>query len=397
MRGWRLGVVVAVAATAGGAVALIVGDSTGWIGSSRPVLSPPPSSSDGLRQIVVAKPVLSRSFRPAKIYAQRSPGVVTISSEFAGPENTGIATELGSGFVVSLGGAVLTAAHVITQQGQSGVEPAEAVFVTFPDGDRLKAKIVGWDLIDDVGVLTIDPDAHDLRPIPIGDSRRLTVGEPVAAIGSPLGGPDALTVGVISALQRVIPSLITSSDLLNTIQIDAPIAHGNSGGPILNAKGEAIGIAAQTQIGPNGGFDGVGYAVPIHVAQHSLNQLLSTGHVLYAWAGVSAEDLTPAIAKRFGYAARHGALVDGIALGGPAASAGIQPGHKNVAFLDQQITVGGDAVVAVDGIPVTDANDLARIVAEDLRPGEYAHFAIVRGRQRLSLRVQLGSRSYEQR
>ena len=146
----------------------------------------------------------------------------------------------------------------------------------------------------------------------------------------------------------------------------------------------------------NGGFDGVGYAVPIHVAQHSLNQLLSTGHVLYAWAGISAEDLTPAIAKRFGYAAQHGALVDGIALGGPASSAGIRPGHRNVTFLDQQITVGGDAVTAVDGIPVTDANDLARIVAEDLRPGEYARFSIARGSRRLELRVQLGSRSYEQ-
>ena len=388
---------VAIAAAAGGAVAVVVADSTGWLARSRTVLARDTLASEGLREIVVSKPVLAGTFRPAHIYAQRSSGVVTISSEFGGPQAQGIATEIGSGFVVSLGGAVLTAAHVITQQDQHGAVAAKAVFVTFPDGDRVRAKIVGWDLVDDVGVLTIDPDAHILEPIPLGDSRRLSVGEPVAAIGSPLGDPNALTVGVISALQRVIPSLITSSDLLDTIQIDAPIAHGNSGGPILNTRGEAIGIAAQTQVGPNGGFDGVGYAVPIHVAQHSLNQLLSTGHVLYAWAGVSAEDLTPAIAKQFGYAAEHGALVDGIALGGHASAAGVRPGHKNVTFLDQQITVGGDAVVAVDGIPVTDANDLARIVAEDLRPGEYARLAIVRGRQHLALRVQLGSRSYEQR
>ncbi len=385
-----------VAAAAGGAVALVVADTTGWLARSRTVLARDTLASEGLRQLVVSKPVLSGAFRPSRIYSQRSPGVVTISSEFDGPQSTGIATEIGSGFVVSLGGAVLTAAHVITQQDQHGAVAAKAVYVTFPDGDRVHAKIVGWDLVDDVGVLTINPKSHDLRPIPLGDSRRLAVGEPVAALGSPLGDPNALTVGVISALQRVIPSLITSSDLLDTIQIDAPIAHGNSGGPILNGRGEAIGIAAQTQVGPNGGFDGVGYAVPIHVAQHSLNQLLSTGHVLYAWAGISAEDLTPAIAKRFGYAAQHGALVDGIALGGPASSAGIRPGHRNVTFLDQQITVGGDAVTAVDGIPVTDANDLARIVAEDLRPGEYARFSIARGSRRLELRVQLGSRSYEQ-
>src|SRR5205823_9796529 len=140
--------------------------------------------------------------------------------------------------------------------------------------------------------------SHTLHPVPLGDSSRVVVGEPVAAIGSPFGNTDSLSVGVVSAIRRSIPSLTTKYSLVDAIQTDAPINHGNSGGPLFDAHGRVIGINAQIRSsGGSSGFEGVGFAVPIDSARHSLEQLLRSGRVRYAYVGITTEDLTPAVAR----------------------------------------------------------------------------------------------------
>ena len=234
----------------------------------------------------------------------------------------------GSGFVVSPTGLILTNAHVITNAGLPQValgkaKPAHTVYVEFSDGDRVPATVVGYDLFDDVGVIRVDPALHALDPVPLGDSSRVVVGQPVAAIGSPFGNTDSLSVGVVSAIRRSIPSLTSRYNLVDAIQTDAPINHGNSGGPLFDARGRVIGINAQIRSsGGASGFEGVGFAVPINSARRSMQQLLANGTVRYAYVGITTEDLTPAIAKKFGYAATRGALIDVVTKGSAGARAG---------------------------------------------------------------------------
>jgi S1-C subfamily serine protease len=219
------------------------------------------------------------------------------------------------------------------------------------------------------------------------------VGEPVAAIGSPFGNADSLSVGVVSAIRRSIPSLTSNYDLVDAIQTDAPINHGNSGGPLFDARGRAIGINAQIRSsGTGSGFEGVGFAVPIDSARRSIDQLLKTGHVRYAYVGIKTEDLTPSVAKKFGYAATRGALVDVVNAGTAAEKAGIKAGTRDAVYEGLAVKVGGDAIVAIDGIPVAGAQDVVRIVTTRLVPGETARFTVVRGRERRVVPVTLDER-----
>jgi S1-C subfamily serine protease len=271
--------------------------------------------------------------------------------------------------------------------------PSHTVYVEFADGDRVPATVVGFDLYDDVGVIRVDPSLHALDPVPLGNSNRVVVGEPVAAIGSPFGNTDSLSVGVVSAIRRSIPSLTSKYNLVDAIQTDAPINHGNSGGPLFDARGRAIGINAQIRSsGAGSGFEGVGFAVPINSARRSMQQLLANGTVRYAYVGITTEDLTPAIAKKFGYAAHRGALIDAVTKGGAGARAGLVAGPIDAVYEGQALKVGGDAVVAIDGVPVTNAEDVVRIVTERLLPGETVPFTIVRGEHRRVVRVTLGER-----
>jgi S1-C subfamily serine protease len=285
---------------------------------------------------------------------------------------------------------------VITTAGQGTSGPtttARTVYVEFSDGDRVPAKVVGADLYDDVGVIKVDPRQHHLTPVPLGDSSRVVVGAPVAAIGSPFGNTDSLSVGVVSAIRRSIPSLTTRYNLVDAIQTDAPINHGNSGGPLFDARGRVIGINAQIRSSDtSSGFEGVGFAVPIDSAKRSLDQIESAGGVRYAYVGITTEDLTPSIAKKFGYAARRGALVDVVKPGSAAARAGIVAGTKDAVYEGLAVKVGGDAIVAIDGLPVQSAEDVVRIVSERLVPGETARFTIVRGATRRTVPVTLDAR-----
>ena len=388
-----------VAAIVGGAAVLVVARAVGWLHAgavetvviSRPALR----AGDGGAPVLAAKPLVGNGFQPAQIYRRRAAGVVTIVSYFGGSSTSGGSAGQGSGFVVSNDGMILTSAHVITTAGQSSGKAAVArtIYVEFADGDRVPATVVGFDLFDDVGVIRVDPSSHRLDPAPLGNSSRVVVGEPVAAIGSPFGNADSLSVGVVSAVRRSIPSLTTRYHLVDAIQTDAPINHGNSGGPLFDARGRVIGINAQIRSsGTSSGFEGVGFAVPIDSARRSLEQLVQTGRVRYAYVGITTQDLTPSIARAYGYAARRGALIDVVRPGGAAARARLRAGTRDAVFEGQGLKVGGDAIVAIDGIPVTNAEDVVRIVSERLFPGEVARFTVVNGSVRRIVRLTLEER-----
>jgi len=385
----------------GAAAVLVAGKAAGWLSTGAVttvvVGVAAPGAAGVAAPVVAAKPLLGNGFEPAQIYRARSAGVVTVVAYFDSGAAADATAGQGSGFVVNAQGVILTSAHVITTAGQQSVpgraQPASTVYVEFADGDRVSAKVVGYDLFDDVGVIRVDPAQHTLDPVPLGDSSRVVVGQPVAAIGSPFGNADSLSVGVISAIRRSIPSLTTRYNLVDAIQTDAPINHGNSGGPLLDARGRVIGIDAQIRsTGSSSGFEGVGFAVPIDSARHSLQQLLATGTVRYAYVGITSEDLTPAIAAKFGYAAKRGALIDLVTPGSAGARAGLVAGTREAVFQGQAVKTGGDAIVAIAGIPVTNAEDVVRIVSERLLPGQTVPFTVVRGSRRRVVTVRLAVR-----
>jgi len=383
----------ALAALAGAGGAIFAVDSGGWNdGDAQTVLVREPLARASLpATFVVSKPVLARGFAPQRIYATRNPGVVTVFSYFGKAASATL--EEGSGFVVDRTGDVLTAAHVVVSTSSAPLPaPARNVYVEFSDGDRVKAEVVGWDPYDDVAVLRVAPTRHRLVPVPLGSSSSVAVGQPVAAIGSPFGAEASLSVGVVSGTGRTIPSLTTAYNLYGAIQTDAPINQGNSGGPLLDARGRAIGINAQIRSSLATGFDGVSFAVPIDAAKRSLHQLLVSGHVAYAYLGMETEDLTPGIARTFGFPVQHGAIVNAVARGGPAAAAGVRAGHRTVAWQHRALTLGGDAIVAIDGTPVASSDDVARLVAERMVPGEAAWFTVIRGGKRLVVPITLGAR-----
>jgi 2-alkenal reductase len=385
---------VAVAcALLGGVAALGVGKLTGWTDSSSTTTvfraAPVDQSAGSAATAAVgpaAKPLSGNGFSPSTIYSHRSPGVVTIVSVF------GTERAQGSGFVVSPRGYILTSSHVITNAGDgSSVTPADNVFVEFQDRDRAQARIIGWDVFDDVGLIKVDPAAHALAPVPLGNSAAVAVGQPVAAIGSPFGNENSLAVGVVSATHRSIESLTSTFDLVDAIQTDAPINHGNSGGPLFDARGRVIGINAQIR-SSSGVAEGVGFAVPINSAKRSMQQLIANGSVSYAFVGVETTDLTPALAERFGYAVSRGAVVTNVRPGSPADAAGLRAGSGTASAFGVDFPRSGDVIVAIDGHPVAGAEDIARIVT-NLSPGQLARFTVERGHARRELSVRLGERS----
>jgi S1-C subfamily serine protease len=312
--------------------------------------------------------------------------VVTIYSFFANGQRA-----QGSGFVVSPSGHVLTNSHVVTNAGEgSDVDRAARIYVVFADGDRIPGKIVGWDLFNDTGLVKVDPRDHPVAPVPLGDSSRVVVGQPVAAIGSPFGQESSLAVGVVSATERSIDSLTSAYAVSDAIQIDAPINHGNSGGPLLDARGRVIGINAQIR-SDSGNAEGVGFAIPINSARRSMEQLIATGKVAYAYVGVTTQDVTPTIAKRYDLGAQRGALIQSVVENGPADRAGLRGGSDREVFNGISLDLGGDLIVSFGGTSVERAADIARIVTERLRPGQTVPVTVVRNGtgKRETVRVRL--------
>jgi S1-C subfamily serine protease len=393
MRAGQVAVIALVAAALGGLVVLggiaVLGDGD----QGNTVVLTTAAADDGATS-AAAKPALGNTFDPAAIYRRRSPGVVTIYSLFVARPTSDDDEHAaqGSGFVVSPEGYLLTSAHVISSVGENQpTRIAKQVYVAFRDNDRVEAEVIGVDLNDDVGVLKLDPDDHPLIPVPLGDSSEVVVGEPVAAIGSPFGNTDSLAVGVVSSNRRSIPSLTSRFNVVDAIQTDAPITHGNSGGPLLDARGRVIGINAQIR-SESGDSEGVGFAIPINAAKRSMKQLVEDGSVEYAYVGVTAGTLTPTLAERFGYPVDRGAVVERIALASPGQRAGLRCGSETEVFRGVEFKKGADVIVAIDGQPVRSADDLVRIVSERLEPGQQTDFEIVRGDERKTVAVRLGER-----
>jgi S1-C subfamily serine protease len=400
MRLPALAVVTVVAAALGGGAALGIGKSAGWLdqgtktvvvraATPRPLALPASATSK-----VPALP--GTGFDPQRIFADRSPGVVTIFAYFGALGSQTAQVAQGSGFVISPKGYVLTNSHVITNAGDSSrVRAADHLFVEFADGDRVEATVVGWDLYDDVGLLRLKPTVHRLTPVPLGESASVVVGEPVAAIGSPLGNETTLTVGVVSAIHRSIDAItVQRYKVVDAIQTDAPITHGNSGGPLFDARGRVIGINAQIRSASGTGNDsGIGFAIPIDAAKHSLAQLIAKGEVTYAYVGISTEDMTPSLARALGYKVAHGALIAGVNGGSPAEKAGLKGGNREAQVLGRTLETGGDVIVAIDGAPVNGADDVVRFVSFSLRPKDVAVFTIIKpGGERKKVAVTLAER-----
>ena len=400
MRAPALAALTVAAAVLGGGAALGIGKSSGWLdeGTKTVVVRARAAAPLSLPAAATSKvPALAGNhFDPERIFAGRSPGVVTIFAYFGNPAAQSTEVSQGSGFVISSKGYVLTNSHVITNAGEAAtVRPAEHLFLEFADGDRVEAKVVGWDLYDDVGLLRVDPRAHSLSPVPLGESASVVVGQPVAAIGSPLGNENTLTVGVVSAIHRSIKALtVQHYKVVDAIQTDAPITHGNSGGPLFDARGRVIGINAQIQTAPGTGNDsGIGFAIPIDAAKRSAAHLIDRGRVNYAYVGITTENMTPSLARALGYHVGRGALIVGVTGGSPADRAGLRGGTKDVDVLGiQGLATGGDVIVAIDGTPVRGADDVVRLVSFSLEPKEVAVFTVVRDGARKKIAVTLGER-----
>jgi S1-C subfamily serine protease len=331
-------------------------------------------------------------FNPSQIYSQLSPGVVTVISLFNGGtsllEDGGEGGQ-GSGFVVDDEGYIVTNAHVVTQEDDNSAR-AERVFVQFPDGNRVPAEIVGHDPNADVALLKVEPSGLELTPLRLGRSAGLQVGEPVAAIGSPFGEEQSLSVGVVSALDRNIQSL-TRFGIGDAIQTDAAINPGNSGGPLLDGHGRVIGINAQIK-SQSGGGEGVGFAIPVDAVRRSLAQLREAGRVEYGYLGVQTMILWPQLAKRLGIDADAGALVQGVEPDSPAEDEGLDPGDDTIDFQGQpDIPSDGDVIVAVDGSPLTRTQDLSDVIGGH-QEGDKVMLTVVRDGESRRVSITLGRR-----
>jgi S1-C subfamily serine protease len=338
------------------------------------------------------------SFNPAEIYKDVSPGVVTITSVFddSGSDilgGGGGSAGQGSGSVIDKDGDIVTNAHVVTSGGHlnGGGAPHEAkqVFVEFGDRNRVPADIVGFDADADVALIKVDADGIDLHPVTLSDRSAFAVGEPVAAIGSPFGEEQSLSVGVISATDRTVEGL-TNFGIDNAIQTDASINPGNSGGPLLDSRGQLIGINEQIA-SDSGSNPGVGFAIPVTSVRYSLDQLKSGGEVDYAYLGVSSETLYPQLAEHLGLDTDHGALISDVVDGSPADEAGLHGGNDETTFRLQHVKSGGDVVLAVDGKPVFQNNDLSELIAQH-KPGDTVTLEVLRGGDHADVDVKLGSR-----
>jgi S1-C subfamily serine protease len=328
-------------------------------------------------------------FDPAQIYDRLAPGVVTILSVFEGGVpllDEGGEGGQGSGFVIDGAGHIVTNAHVVTSDGG---DRADEVYVEFSDGNRVQAEIIGVDPNADVALLKVEPAGLSLTPLRLGHSDNIDVGEPVAAIGSPFGERQSLSIGVISAIDRNIESL-TRFQIGDAIQTDAAINPGNSGGPLLDAHGRVLGINAQIK-SQSGGGEGVGFAIPVDAVRRSLEELRGKGRVDYGYLGVSTLSLWPQLAERLGLDVADGALVQEIEPGSPAEDAELQAGDDELEFQATPVRTGGDVIVAVDGQPLSRREDLADRISA-MGAGDEVRLTLLRDGERRTITVELDRR-----
>ena len=286
----------------------------------------------------------------------------------------------GSGFVVDDTGLILTNNHV--------VENAESVEVTLADKSKVPAKLVGRDPHNDVAVIRINAPREKLTPLRLGDSTQLLVGQMAIAIGNPFGLDRTLTRGVVSAVGRSLKSE-TGRQIRNMIQTDAAINQGNSGGPLLNSRGEVIGINTAI-FTPSGGSVGIGFAVPVNTVKKILPQLIARGRASHPWLGISGNDITPTMVKALSLPVKEGVIIGQVAPNGPAARAGLRGSQRRVRVGNYMVNVGGDIIQALDGEKITTMDDATAFLDDRKRVGDDVTVEGLRDGKPFAVTVRLG-------
>ena len=385
----RLAALVVVA-IAGGAAALGGASLLGQLGEGttvRQIVTPESSSTP-------ASFAHGKALSINEIYRRWAPGVVQITSTsvvsvpqdplFGNPfaPATQEQQSLGSGFVIDKAGHIVTNYHVI--------EGAKSVQVSFSNGDNVKARVVGSDPSTDIAVLQVQAHSRALTPLSWGNSDALQVGDSVVAIGNPFGYTRSVTQGIVSALDRPLTAP-NDFPIEHAIQTDAALNHGNSGGPLLDARGEVIGVNSQISTGNTGqqGNLGIGFAIPTNTVRNVTAQIIEHGHVEHAMLGIRAQALTPSVAELFRLPVKQGLLVAQVQAGSGAADAGLKGPTDQVVVAGVTWPLGGDIIVEADGVATTTANKLSDVIANH-KPGDTIKLVIYRGDTKQTIEVKLG-------
>ncbi|MDH4135541.1 MAG: trypsin-like peptidase domain-containing protein [Anaerolineae bacterium] len=290
----------------------------------------------------------------------------------------------GSGFVWDQKGHIVTNNHV--------VEGTDEVEVVFWDDTVVAGKVIGTDPDSDLAVVEVDQPAAELHPVELGDSEELKVGQMAIAIGNPFGQAGTMTRGIISALGRTFTPESSPFSIAEMIQTDAAINPGNSGGPLLDSQGRVIGINSLI-LSRSGSSSGVGFAVPVNMAKRVVPVLIEEGEYHYAWLGITGTDLTPAIVEAMDLpAGTRGALVIEVGPDGPADKAALRGSTETVESKGRPLEIGGDIIMAIDGTPVQDMDDVIVYLVQNTRPEQKVELSILRDGQEQKLTVELGER-----
>jgi S1-C subfamily serine protease len=324
---------------------------------------------------------------PNTIFKQVENSVVQITSKIPTPSNpqnpqAPNATALGSGFVYDKLGRIITNNHVVGN--------AKIVDVTFVDGNRYTAKVIGSDIYSDIAVLQIIENiTQPLNPLVIGNSSNVVIGDPVIAIGNPFGLSDTMTTGIVSQIGRLLPASGAGFSIPDVIQTDAPINPGNSGGPLLNMQGQVVGINTAIT-SDTGTFSGIAFAIPSSTITRIVPTLIEKGNYTHPYIGLTGATLTSDLVQTINNLAANfkGIVVDSIVKDGPADKAGIH-GSTTDQYSKKH---GGDIITAIDGHTVTKIDDLISYIEEHKSVGNSMTFTVYRNGQSLDLKTTLTPR-----
>lgn len=329
------------------------------------------------------------------IYKRFAPGVVHIKSVFTGVRSDffGFSVPLqqeadGSGFIVDKSGLIVTNAHVV----QDSNSTANKITVLMGDQQEVSAKLLGTDPSTDIAVLKIDPQGKTLRVLDLGDSSKLQVGDDVYAIGSPFELDGTLTQGIVSAIDRTIDSPNQQFKIRGAIQTDAAVNPGNSGGPLLNAFGEVVGI--NSQIASNSGsFAGIAFAIPSNTVKEIVGQIEKSGKASHPWLGIGGIEVGKDMAKLLKLPVDHGVMIAQVVPGSPAEKAGLKAGSQSLvnSQTGQRIPVGGDIIGKIDTISVLTMDDILNFV-EKHKVGDRVTLEVYRGKEKKQVTFALGER-----
>jgi S1-C subfamily serine protease len=339
------------------------------------------SDSNNSQQAALSNEGLSA----ADIYEKVRPSVVEITSTLQSGGPLGQQAQgTGTGVVLDSDGRILTNNHVI--------DGAESIEVRFSDESTSSAKVLGTDPANDLAVIQVTDSGLDLHPAQLGDSDALRPGDPVLAIGNPFNLESTITQGIVSATGRTYSTGANTRPIRNMIQTDAAVNPGNSGGPLLNAQGEVVGINTllENPTGDNVNV-GVAFAVAINTAKQSMSQLESGEAINHPWLGIAGVDITPAVAKEANIDNQKGVYVTLVSSGSPASKAGLKGAFTSQSQAASSSTVrpGGDVILAADGKDVSTLDELAGYLDENKRPGDSVELTVVRDGQQMSVQVTL--------